>query len=58
MRRRIAQTDKVPRQYREIRDNLLANKNISKFSNDDRLEWAQDLEEEPERTGAESGGGG
>ncbi len=56
LRRRIAALGKEPKAYDAIRDNLLANKNISTFDNEDRLEWAQDLDEpeqlEP-RAGAE-----
>jgi Fe-S oxidoreductase len=36
---------KGPKAYEAIRDNLLANKNITSFSNDDRLEWAEDLDD-------------
>ncbi len=56
LRRRIAALGKEPKAYDAIRDNLLANKNITTFNNDDRLEWAQDLDDpealEP-RAGAE-----
>jgi len=45
LRRRIADLGKEPKAYGAIRDNLLANKNITTFDNDDRLEWAQDLDE-------------
>jgi Fe-S oxidoreductase len=41
-----------------MRDNLLANKNISTFPNDERLEWAQDLDDPDApapRAGAEVG---
>jgi len=48
LRKRIAGLGKGPEAYNTIRENLLAHKNISTFSNDDRLEWAQDLDEEPE----------
>lgn len=58
LRQRIAELGKEPKAYDVIRDNLLANKNISTFPNDDRLEWAQDLDDpdalEP-RAGAEVG---
>lgn len=47
LRRRLADLGKSPQAYQTLRDNLLANRNISTFSNDDRLEWAQDLDEEP-----------
>jgi len=56
LRRRIVALGKEPKAYDVIRDNLLANKNITTFNNDDRLEWAQDLDDpdalEP-RAGAE-----
>jgi Fe-S oxidoreductase len=56
LRRRIADMGKEPKAYAAIRDNLLANRNISTFSNEERLEWAQDLDDpealEP-RAGAE-----
>jgi len=56
LRRRIADLGKEPKAYDAIRDNLRANKNITTFNNDDRLEWAQDLDDpdalEP-RAGAE-----
>ncbi len=48
LRRRIAKCGRAPDAYRGIRENLLARKNISTFDNADRLEWAQDLDEEPE----------
>lgn len=48
LRRRLVQMGKEPAAYKAIRENLLARKNISQFSNDDRLEWAQDLDDEPE----------
>jgi len=48
LRKRIARMGKAPKGYNAIRQNLLANKNITKFSNDDRLEWAQDLDKELE----------
>lgn len=56
LRQRIAAMGKEPQAYDTIRDNLLANKNITNFSNEERLEWAQDLDDpealEP-RAGAE-----
>lgn len=56
LRRKIAALGKEPKAYDAIRDNLLANKNITTFDNEDRLEWAQDLDDpeqlEP-RAGAE-----
>ncbi|NLU49811.1 MAG: (Fe-S)-binding protein [Syntrophomonadaceae bacterium] len=58
LRKRIAQSGKGPKTYDDIRNTLLVNRNISTFSNDDRLEWAQDLDDpevvEP-RAGAEVG---
>jgi len=48
MRKRIAQQGKGPKSYEAIRNNLIAKKNISTFSNEDRLEWTQDLDDEPE----------
>ncbi|HWQ75361.1 MAG TPA: (Fe-S)-binding protein [Syntrophomonas sp.] len=45
MRRRIAEMGKAPKAYEDLRANLLTNKNITTFDNDDRLEWAQDLDE-------------
>jgi heterodisulfide reductase subunit D len=56
LRRRIAALGKEPKAYDAMRDNLLANRNITNMSNEGRLEWAQDLDEpedlEP-RAGAE-----
>lgn len=48
LRRRISLSGKGPEAYQNIRDNLLDRKNITSFDNEDRLEWAQDLDEEPE----------
>lgn len=48
LRERIASLGKAPQAYTALRDNVLANKNISTFSNQDRLEWAEELDEEPE----------
>lgn len=45
LRRRIAEMGKAPKGYDAIRTNLLANKNITTFNNNDRLEWAEDLDE-------------
>jgi Fe-S oxidoreductase len=45
LRKRIAAMGKGPKAYEAIRKTLLANKNITSFSNDDRLEWAEDLDE-------------
>lgn len=56
LRERIADLGREPKAYDAIKNNLLANKNITAFPNEDRLEWAQDLDE-PEaletRPGAE-----
>jgi len=58
LRKRIVDLGQEPQAYRAMRDNLLARKNISTFPNEDRLEWAQDLDDpdalEP-RAGAEVG---
>jgi len=59
MRKHIAQKGKAPKAYKDLYQNLLANKNISGFNNKDRLEWSQDLDTEPEglspKPGAEIG---
>jgi len=58
LRKRIVELGKEPEAYRAMRDNLLANKNISAFPNDERLEWAQDLDDPDApapRAGAEVG---
>ncbi len=55
IRRRIAQGDKAPQAYKDLHQSLLINKNITRFSNDDRLEWAQDLEAEPEGLNLKAG---
>jgi len=47
LRKRIAQKGKSPPAYKSVHQNILANKNITRFNNDDRLEWAQDLDAEP-----------
>jgi Fe-S oxidoreductase len=56
LRHRIAVMGKEPKAYDAMRDNLLANKNITTIANKDRLEWAQDIDDpeqlEP-RAGAE-----
>lgn len=56
LRKRIAGMGKQPAAYDAIRETLLANQNISNFENEERLEWAEDLDEpevvEP-RVGAE-----
>ncbi len=58
LRKRIVELGKEPKAYRTMQANLLARKNISTFPNEDRLEWAQDLDDpdalEP-RAGAEIG---
>ncbi|MGB9791912.1 MAG: (Fe-S)-binding protein [Thermacetogeniaceae bacterium] len=48
LRKRIAEMGRAPEAYKALRENLLARKNISSFDNAERLEWAQDLDEEPE----------
>lgn len=45
LRKRLAESGKEPKAYEKLRDTLAANKNITNFSNNDRLEWAQDLDE-------------
>ena len=58
LRKRIVEMGKEPDAYRAMRDNLLTNKNISTFPNDERLEWAQDLDDPDApapRAGAEVG---
>lgn len=56
LRRRIASLGREPKAYDDIKARLLENRNIAAFDNDDRLEWAQDLDDpealEP-RAGAE-----
>jgi heterodisulfide reductase subunit D len=58
LRKRIVELGKEPEAYRAMQNNLLIRKNISTFPNDERLEWAQDLDDpdalEP-RAGAEVG---
>jgi heterodisulfide reductase subunit D len=58
LRKRIVEMGREPQSYRAMRDGLLARKNISNFANEERLEWAQDLDDpdavEP-RAGAEVG---
>lgn len=44
LRRRIAELGKEPKGYDAIRDNLIANHNITQLDNAGRLEWAQDLD--------------
>lgn len=58
LRKRIVEIGKEPEAYRAMRDNLLANKNISTFPNEERLDWAQDLDDPDApapRAGAEVG---
>ena len=45
LRQRLSRLGEGPKVYDSIRENLLAKKNVSTFDNEDRLEWAQDLEE-------------
>ena len=45
LRKRIVELGKEPKAYRAMQNNLLARKNISTFPNDERLEWAQDLDD-------------
>jgi Fe-S oxidoreductase len=45
LRHRIASMGREPKAYGALRNNLLANKNITSFSNDERLEWTEDLDE-------------
>ena len=56
LRKRIVERGQEPQAYRRLRDNLAARKNISNFPNENRLEWAEDLDDpdtlEP-RAGAE-----
>jgi Fe-S oxidoreductase len=44
LRQRIATTGKAPKGYDVLRKNLQANKNITTTGNDERLDWAQDLD--------------
>ncbi len=55
LRRRLSQAGQEPQAYDSIRDNLLSRKNVSTFDNEDRLEWAQDLDEEPEHLDRQEG---
>lgn len=48
LRKKIAGAGKAPDAYVNLKNNLLEKKNISNFSNDDRLEWAEDLDIDPE----------
>ncbi|MDD2585596.1 MAG: (Fe-S)-binding protein [Syntrophomonadaceae bacterium] len=48
LRKRVADEGLAPEAYVNLKNNLITNKNISTFSNSDRLEWAEDLDEEPE----------
>lgn len=45
LRERMARLDKAPEGYRQIHDNLVKNKNITTFDNDERLDWADDLDD-------------
>jgi Fe-S oxidoreductase len=58
LRQRLAESGQEPKAYDKLRDTLGAHKNITDFSNNDRLDWAQDLDDpesvEP-RSGAEVG---
>ena len=45
LRKRIARAGKAPKGHVAIRDNLLANRNITKFPNSSRLEWTEGLED-------------
>lgn len=58
LRKRIVEMGKEPKAYRAIQNNLLDRRNISTFPNDERLEWAQDLDDPDAllpRAGAEVG---
>jgi Fe-S oxidoreductase len=48
LRERITDIDKAPKGYAVLQTNLATNHNITPFANQDRLEWAQDLDD-PER---------
>lgn len=48
IRRRIAEVGKEPEAFKNLREHLLKNKNVSTFANEDRLEWSQDLDDEPD----------
>jgi heterodisulfide reductase subunit D len=45
LRERIAEMGKSPAGYQALRDNLIANKNITTFDNQERLDWAEDLDD-------------
>jgi Fe-S oxidoreductase len=45
LRKRIVELGREPKAYRALQNNLLARKNISNFPNEERLEWAQDLDD-------------
>ncbi len=45
IRERIAKMGKAPKGYQELHKNLITNKNITKFDNDERLDWADDLDD-------------
>jgi heterodisulfide reductase subunit D len=55
MRHRIAKAGKAPEAFEKLRENLIKNKNISTFPNQDRLEWTQDLDDEPEELELKAG---
>ena len=50
----MAQKDLAPKGYQQIHKNLIDNKNITEFDNDERLDWAEDLDE-PEALEPRSG---
>lgn len=54
LRQRLAEAGQEPQAYVNLRDTLAAHKNITNFSNDERLEWAQDLDD-PESIEPRSG---
>lgn len=45
LRERMAKMGKSPKGYKELHKNLLNNKNITSFENDERLDWAEDLDD-------------
>lgn len=45
LRERMAKLDKAPEGYKQIHTNLVDNKNITTFDNDERLDWADDLDD-------------
>ncbi len=54
LRERMARRDLAPKGYQHIHKNLIDNKNITEFGNDERLDWAEDLDE-PEALEPRSG---